>query len=203
MTQSTRTSEVLAESDYSYRNRRLTGDRWLLAGDAAGFIDPMFSTGVFVAIETAEQAADAVAEALQNERRRPAAFKKYERETNRVMDLYLRFVGNWYKPKFIEVMTHPVNRFRVGAGDQFHALGKRQEQLHPVVENAGFLPGNFPPALHPTLSAPDAQPAGQRIDVETCATRFRKGDARLRFRRFQNACPAGDCGRRWSRTPER
>ncbi len=113
MTHSTRTSEVLAESDYSYRNRRLTGDRWLLAGDAAGFIDPMFSTGVFVAMETAEQAADAVAEALQDERRRAAAFRKYERETNRVMDLYLRFVGNWYKPKFIEVMTHPVNRFQL------------------------------------------------------------------------------------------
>jgi flavin-dependent dehydrogenase len=113
MTHSTRVSEVLAESDYSYRNRRLTGDRWLLAGDAAGFIDPMFSTGVFVAMETAEQAADAIAEALRDERRRAAAFKKYEQETNRVMDLYLRFVGNWYKPRFIEVMTHPVNRFQL------------------------------------------------------------------------------------------
>ncbi|HZR16397.1 MAG TPA: NAD(P)/FAD-dependent oxidoreductase [Verrucomicrobiae bacterium] len=113
MTQSTRTSEVLAESDYSYRNRQLSGERWLLAGDAAGFIDPMFSTGVFVAIETAEQAANAVGEALENERRRAAAFKKYERETNRVMNLYLRFVGNWYKPRFIEVMTHPVNRFQL------------------------------------------------------------------------------------------
>jgi flavin-dependent dehydrogenase len=115
MTHSTRTSEVSAESDYSYRNRRLTGDRWLLAGDAAGFIDPMFSTGVFVAIETAEQAANAVGEALQNQRRGPAAFKRYEREANRVMNLYLRFVGNWYKPRFIEVMTHPVNRFELVA----------------------------------------------------------------------------------------
>lgn len=113
MTQSSRISEVLAKSDYSYRNRRLTGDRWLLAGDAAGFIDPMFSTGVFVAIETAEQAANAVGEVLQNERRRATAFKKYERETNRAMDLYLRFVGNWYKPRFIEVMTHPVDRFQL------------------------------------------------------------------------------------------
>lgn len=113
MANSTRTSEVLAESDYSYRNSRLAGDRWLLAGDAAGFIDPMFSTGVFVAMETAEQAADAVAGALKNERRAAAAFKKYERETNRVMDLYLRFVGKWYTPTFIEVMTHPVNRFEL------------------------------------------------------------------------------------------
>ena len=46
MTQSTRVSEIYAESDYSYRNRSLTGPRWLLAGDAAGFIDP-FSHGSF------------------------------------------------------------------------------------------------------------------------------------------------------------
>jgi flavin-dependent dehydrogenase len=113
MTNSTRVSTVSAESDYSYRNRSLTGERWLLAGDAAGFIDPMFSTGVFVAIESAEQAAYAVDEALDNTGRRATAFKKYEREMNRVMDLYLRFVSNWYKPRFIEVMTHPVNRFEL------------------------------------------------------------------------------------------
>src|SRR5262249_4823916 len=53
MTESTRVTPVYAESDFSYRNRKLTGERWLLAGDAAGFIDPIFSTGVFVAIESA------------------------------------------------------------------------------------------------------------------------------------------------------
>jgi len=113
MTNSTRVSPVYSESDYSYRNRTLTGDRWLLVGDAAGFIDPMFSTGVFVAIETAEQAAHAVDASLKRPGRRAVYFKKYERETNRVMNLYLRFVSNWYKPRFIEVITHPVNHFQL------------------------------------------------------------------------------------------
>jgi geranylgeranyl reductase family protein len=113
MTNATRTSQVYCESDYSYRNKTLAGDRWLLAGDAAGFIDPMFSTGVFVAIETAEQAAHAIDESLSRPSRRAAAFKKYQRETTRVMNLYLRFVSNWYKPRFIEVMTNPVNRFQL------------------------------------------------------------------------------------------
>ena len=39
-----RVSEVYSISDYSYRNSRFTGDRWMLAGDAAAFIDPIFST---------------------------------------------------------------------------------------------------------------------------------------------------------------
>ncbi len=115
MTQATRTSKVHSESDYSYRHKTLAGDRWLLVGDAAGFIDPMFSTGVFVAMESAESAANTIDATLENPAKRERLFKKYEREMNRVMDLYLRFVSNWYKPRFIEVITHPVDRFQLVA----------------------------------------------------------------------------------------
>lgn len=115
MTQSTRVTEVYSASDYSYRNTSLFGDRWLLAGDAAGFIDPIFSTGVFLGIRSGEQAADALDAALQKPSARSGAFKKYERSVNRVMDLYLRFVSNWYKPQFAEVITHPVNHLQLAA----------------------------------------------------------------------------------------
>ncbi|MHA3771653.1 NAD(P)/FAD-dependent oxidoreductase [Verrucomicrobiota bacterium sgz303538] len=113
MQYSERVSQVYAESDYSYRNRKLTGDRWLLAGDAAGFIDPIFSTGVFVAIESAERAANVIDSVLNDPQCRASCFRAYEKEMYRVMDLYLRFVSNWYKPRFIEVITHPVNRFQL------------------------------------------------------------------------------------------
>jgi flavin-dependent dehydrogenase len=113
MTRSSRVTPVYAESDYSYRNRRLTGDRWLLAGDAAGFIDPIFSTGVFIAIESAGCAADAIDAALTNPKCRARVFKKYARATNRVMDLYLRFVSKWYEPRFIDVITQPTTRFQL------------------------------------------------------------------------------------------
>ncbi|RYD64145.1 MAG: NAD(P)/FAD-dependent oxidoreductase, partial [Verrucomicrobiaceae bacterium] len=113
MQRSVRVSDVHAESDYSYRNRQLAGDRWMLAGDAAGFIDPIFSTGVFVAIESAERAANTVDAVLKAPAQRASLFKAYEREMHRVMDLYLRFVSNWYKPRFVEVITHPVDRFQL------------------------------------------------------------------------------------------
>jgi flavin-dependent dehydrogenase len=45
-----RVTPVYATGDFSYRNSRLTGDRWLLAGDAAGFVDPVFSSGVYLAL---------------------------------------------------------------------------------------------------------------------------------------------------------
>jgi flavin-dependent dehydrogenase len=115
MTRATRVTGVYSASDYSYRNTSLFGDRWLLAGDAAGFIDPIFSTGVFLGIRSGEQAANALDEALRNPRRRPAVFKQYERGVNRVMNLYLRFVGNWYQPHFAEIITHPVDHFQLPA----------------------------------------------------------------------------------------
>lgn len=115
MIQATRVTEVFAASDYSYRNTSLFGDRWLLAGDAAGFIDPIFSTGVFLGIRSGEQAANALDEALKHPQTRRRVFRKYERGLNRVMNLYLRFVNNWYKPQFAEVITYPVDRFQLPA----------------------------------------------------------------------------------------
>jgi flavin-dependent dehydrogenase len=99
-----RVSQVYTAADFSFRNERLVGDRWLLAGDAAGFIDPVFSSGVFLAIFAGEKAADILHETLDRPRRRRRLFARYERMVNRAMDVYLRFVNSWYAGKeFIEV----------------------------------------------------------------------------------------------------
>ncbi len=103
-----RVSEVYSISDYSYRNSRFTGDRWMLAGDAAGFIDPIFSTGVFLAILSGEQCADALHEILTHPERKAAIHRRYEKHLGEVMNKYLRFVEAWYRPEFIEVFTNPV-----------------------------------------------------------------------------------------------
>jgi FADH2-dependent halogenase len=107
MTRAVRASEVYSASDYSYRNTRLAGDRWLLAGDAAGFIDPVFSTGVFLAVMSGEDAADAVEASLMRPANGKRRFRKYERKINRVMDMYLRFVNAWYRDEFIELFSSP------------------------------------------------------------------------------------------------
>ena len=50
MTHARRVTPAYASADFSYRQTKLTGERWMLAGDAAGFIDPVFSSGVFLAL---------------------------------------------------------------------------------------------------------------------------------------------------------
>ena len=51
-------------SDFSYRNRRLVGPRLLRVGDAAGFMDPIFSAGVFLAMHSGKLAAEVVRQSL-------------------------------------------------------------------------------------------------------------------------------------------
>ena len=113
MALASRVSQVYSTGDYSYRNTKLSGDRWLLAGDAAGFIDPIFSTGVFLAIDSGEHAAEAVNSALDDPGKRAGAFLRYEKRLNKVMDMYLRFVTAWYTPEFIEVFVRPERRFKI------------------------------------------------------------------------------------------
>ena len=107
MTSARRVSQVYREADFSYRSARLQGDRWLLAGDAAGFIDPIFSSGVFLAVYSGEQCADVLNEVVDHPWKAKRLFARYERALNRAMDVYLRFVNAWYTKEFIEVFLAP------------------------------------------------------------------------------------------------
>jgi flavin-dependent dehydrogenase len=109
MTNARRVSEVYLEADFSYRSTRLYGDHWLLTGDAAGFIDPVFSSGVFLAVFSGEKCADVLNEVLDQPRKARRLFAQYERSVNRAMDVYLRFVNAWYTKEFIEVFLAPRN----------------------------------------------------------------------------------------------
>ena len=107
--------QVQSAGDYSFRNARFAGERWMLTGDSAGFIDPIFSTGVFLAIHSGELAADAIHRALARPTTRARAFASYEKEMNGIMDKYLRFVTAWYQPEFIEVFITPAKRLQLAA----------------------------------------------------------------------------------------
>jgi flavin-dependent dehydrogenase len=111
MTKTRRASKVHVATDFSYRSEKLYGKRWLLAGDAAGFIDPIFSSGVFLAVFSGEQCADALNEVLGHSRKARQLFKRYERAVNRAMNIYLRFVNAWYTKEFIEIFLAPRDVF--------------------------------------------------------------------------------------------
>lgn len=114
MRKAERVEPVFSAGDYSYRITELCGDRWLLAGDAAGFIDPVFSSGVFIALMSAEKAADALDAVLRDPSRRRKLFSSYSRQISRVMKIYLRFVDSWYSGReFMEVFLNPTNFLQI------------------------------------------------------------------------------------------
>lgn len=61
-----RTGKVYVTADFSYRSRRMAGDGWVLIGDAFGFLDPVYSSGVMLALKSGEYAADAIHKALED-----------------------------------------------------------------------------------------------------------------------------------------
>ena len=59
-----RATGYFATKDYSYRSKEVAGDGWVLVGDAFGFLDPLYSSGVLLALKSGELAADAIADGL-------------------------------------------------------------------------------------------------------------------------------------------
>ena len=57
---------VKITKDFSYRAQQIAGNGWVLVGDAFGFLDPVYSTGLFLALKSGEMAADAIIDALDS-----------------------------------------------------------------------------------------------------------------------------------------
>ncbi len=114
-------------ADFSYRIDQLAGDGWLFVGDAAGFLDPLFSTGAHLAIKGADLAADAIVQALSRGDTSRAAFGGYEKSVRYAVDLFLGVVQAFYKGEFRETLFEANQRTTlrriitsVLSGDVFH-----------------------------------------------------------------------------------
>ncbi len=98
-----RASRVFGISDYSAASAGLRGNGYVLVGDAATFLDPVFSTGVFLAMAMGVRAAEAIDGALTKHGRVDTRdLKAYEREANRLVAQFRRFVYAFYDPLFFE-----------------------------------------------------------------------------------------------------
>lgn len=125
-----RLTQLYARKDFSFRMKNIVGPNFALVGDAAGFLDPIFSTGVFMAMKSADFAAAAV-----DARLRDGSMKKldhYAAEMQRGLDQYLRFIERFYDREFLELFLQPSERWGlldaivgVLAGDVFTTRDNR------------------------------------------------------------------------------
>jgi flavin-dependent dehydrogenase len=102
-----RVSEVRADADYSYVATRMAGDRWVAVGDSAAFLDPIFSTGVLLAMQGGLDAAQALDEGLRRGDLSARAFARYERLVRGRYRHFRRFVTGFYDPAFRDLWFSP------------------------------------------------------------------------------------------------
>jgi FADH2-dependent halogenase len=106
---------VQTTGDFSYRNKSFYGPRLLRVGDAAGFMDPIFSAGVFLAMFSGKLAAQAIIETLKRQDDPIPRFQAYERRVYDSMKFYWKMVENFYTTPFMEVFLEPRKRFNLPA----------------------------------------------------------------------------------------
>ncbi len=109
MKDAVRATQVYARRDFSYSMERMVGPNYTLIGDAAGFIDPIFSTGVYLAMKSADLAADAVEARLRGGSLR--LLRRYEARMQSALGKYFRFISNFYRREFLEVFMQPKPNF--------------------------------------------------------------------------------------------
>ena len=92
----TRCDIFRAQKEYSYRTKRAAGNGWCLVGDAFGFLDPLYSSGVLLALTSGSMAADAITEGLAKGDVSEAQLRKWEAPFNAGMDRMRRLVCEFY-----------------------------------------------------------------------------------------------------------
>ncbi len=98
---------VRVEKDFSYGAKRYAGDRWLLAGDAGSFLDPVFSTGVAIALESGVEAGRAICDAVTRDQFKVERFHTFSRRQRNRYKAFRRFVVGFYSRNFRDLFFQP------------------------------------------------------------------------------------------------
>lgn len=139
----TQVGEFHVAKEFSYSTKQHAGDRWVLIGDAFGFIDPVYSSGVFLALKSGELAADAIVEGLQKNDLSAAQLGKWTSDFKAGMVWIRKLVHAFYTNEFSfgEFMRmHPEHANNLASlliGRVFEdGVGKIFDDMDPAIDKA-------------------------------------------------------------------
>jgi flavin-dependent dehydrogenase len=132
LTGATLSEPATATGNYSYQSRHMAGDGYLLVGDAWAFIDPVFSSGVYLAMASATLGADVVDATLDNPARAPRLYREFDRTVRRGIKTFSWLIYRMPSPIIRKLFLAPRNIFGVQsaivsllAGDAFRGAPVR------------------------------------------------------------------------------
>lgn len=108
--------QVRVTGNYAYESTRIGGPGWILIGDAFGFLDPVFSSGVYLAMDSAERAVEVVDAALRDPACEAAMQHRMEKRLRRGMSHFKFFVYRFNSPVMRAMFREPRNIWSVEQG---------------------------------------------------------------------------------------
>ena len=109
-------SPVTATGNYSYKAKYMAGEGFLMVGDAFAFVDPVFSSGVMLAMNSAFLGAEVVHDYLANKRISKQRLRKYDRRVRHGVKMFSWFIYRVTTPAMRHIFMNPANVFRVKDG---------------------------------------------------------------------------------------
>jgi FADH2 O2-dependent halogenase len=115
MANATQIKDFETEGDYSYSMEKFVGDAYMMVGDAARFVDPIFSSGISVALYSAKFASEQIQKAFETGDFSEAGLKPYEETLRRGVEVWYEFIRLYYKllPLFTHFIQSPKHRLGV------------------------------------------------------------------------------------------
>jgi len=111
-----RVADVRVTGNYSYSCEHMAGPGWIMVGDAYAFVDPVFSSGVYLAMHSAEQAAQLVGAALDEPAREAALQRRFAARIHRGVRVFSWFIYRFNSPVMRYLFANPDNRWQLEQG---------------------------------------------------------------------------------------
>src|SRR5262245_20945566 len=151
-----RVDKIYSILDYSYRSRHCAGDGFILIGDAYGFLDPIYSSGVLLALKMAELAADAIHDAFKRDDFSAARLGQFQPKLDRGIESMRKLVYAFYNEgfsfsqflrKYPEQRVHVINLligdvFRAGVDEVYGPMSDFAEIPPPLYEQVARAESN-------------------------------------------------------------
>jgi len=141
-------TELKVESDYSYEMTRFIGNRFLMVGDAARFVDPIFSSGVSMALQSARFASRAIVSSFKENDLSESQFLDYERTIKRGCSNWYRFIRLYYRLNvlftyFIENPKYRLDILKLLQGDVYDSEPSVLDEMERIVSEVENTPSHI------------------------------------------------------------
>jgi FADH2 O2-dependent halogenase len=133
------------EGDYSYAMKQICGDRWLMIGDAGRFVDPIFSTGVSIALNSSRFAHKDILSALESGNFKQDAYANYQKTIRLGTNNWYKFISVYYRLNvlftfFVQDPRYRLDVLQLLQGDVYHeeeppVLAKMRATVKEVEDN--------------------------------------------------------------------